>query len=84
MKPFYVIWDLVKKTKIQTYILLFPLAEVYFEGGHGELLAHSSLVVNRFRDQGWILWTVPVPTTQQPHHMPIFTEPKNKNYDVQP
>lgn len=41
-----------------TYVLLLPLAEVDLEGGHGELLAHAPLVVNRFGDQGGVLWAV--------------------------
>lgn len=52
----------LKKKKLpstaDTYVFLLPLAEVDLEGRHGELLAHTPLVVNRFRDQRGILRAV--------------------------
>lgn len=48
----------VKTCRRHTHVFLLPLAEVDLEGGHGELLAHAPLVVDRFRDQGGILRAV--------------------------
>ncbi len=59
-------------TAAHTYIFLFPLAEVYFERRHGELLAHPSLVVHSFRHQWWILWAVP--TRSMPKRKMVSTQ----------
>lgn len=45
--------------KEDAHIFFFPLAEIDFERGHGELLAHPPLIMHRFRDQRGVLWAVP-------------------------
>lgn len=56
---FMVLEQTLAAAAAHTHVLLFPLAEVYFEGRHGELLAHAALVMHSFGDQRWTLRAVP-------------------------
>lgn len=69
-------------TKLQTYIFFFPLAEVYFEGWHRELLVHPPLVVHRFRNHGRILWTVPTHSRNKQTKKLVSMHQKQKNCQV--
>lgn len=46
-------------TAADTYIFLFPLAEINLERWHRELLAHPSLIVYSFRNHCRIFGVVP-------------------------